>query len=134
MSDFLKAKTLLTEDIRLVLVKEEEVIISRRPGIAFLLELAEAESYQGYSAADRIVGKAAAFLYSRMQVKNVYGETMSRKALEVLKKARINFQYQILTDNILNRTNTGLCPMEQTVLEIEDHQKAFSALKDKIRQ
>lgn len=132
MIDFLKAKKLLIDDITLVLVKGDQVITSEKRGISFLLSLAYENKYQGYSAADKIVGKAAAFLYVIMQVENVYGETITKRAVEILRQANINVEYKILTENIINRTNTGLCPMELTVLNIEDKDEAFMALKKKI--
>ncbi len=134
MNDFLKAKELLVDEINLVMIKDNEVLKSKEKGIAFLFSLADKNRYQGYSVADKIVGKAAAFLYSRMQVKNVYGKTMSKKAIEVLKKYNIHVEYQIPVENIYNRTYTGLCPMELTVLNIEEKEEAFKALKDKISQ
>ncbi len=134
MKDFLKAKKLLADDVNLVLIKDDKIIKSAEKGIAFLVALAAENKYQGYSAADRIIGKAAAFLYCRMNIKNVYGEVMSEKAFEILNKAKINVEYKIITENIKNRTDTGLCPMEMTVLNIEDKEEAFRALKNKIQQ
>ncbi len=134
MIDFLKAKKLLIDDIILALVKDDQVITSEKRGISFLLSLAYENKYQGYSAADKIVGKAAAFLYVIMQVENVYGETITKRAVEILRQANINVEYKILTENIINRTNTGLCPMELIVLNIEDKEEAFMALKKKINE
>lgn len=134
MIDFLKAKKLLIDDIILALVKGDQVITSEKRGISFLLSLAYENKYQGYSAADKIVGKAAAFLYVIMQVENVYGETITKRAVEILRQANINVEYKILTENIINRTNTGLCPMELIVLNIEDKEEAFMALKKKINE
>ena len=51
------------------------------------------KDYKGYSAADKIVGRAAAFLYTLLQVKNLYGETMSKGAVEILKNAGIYYEY-----------------------------------------
>ena len=112
MIDFLKAKQLLINDITLVMVKDEQVITSKEKGISYLLSLTSENKYQGYSVADKIVGKAAAFLYVIMQVENVYGEIITKRAVEILRQANINAEYKILTENIINRTNTGLCPME----------------------
>ena len=69
-----------------------------------------------------------------MQVENVYGETITKRAVEILRQANINVEYKILTENIINRTNTGLCPMELIVLNIEDKEEAFMALKKKINE
>ncbi|MGI6608630.1 MAG: DUF1893 domain-containing protein [Erysipelotrichaceae bacterium] len=134
MKDLIKAKKLLTNDIRLVMIKDDEIIKSKEEGISFLFSLAAAEKYQGFSAADKIVGKAAAFLYCRMKIKNVYGETISKKAIDILEEAKIHVEYKILTDSIFNRTNTGLCPMELKVLDVEDKDEAYLVLKEMFEQ
>ena len=42
--------------------------------------------------------------------------------------------YDILVDRIHNRTNTGFCPMEEAVWEIEDLQEGLQAVRDKVAQ
>ena len=39
--------------------------------------------------------------------------------------------YNVLTDKIINRAKTGICPMEATVLNIEDFEKGYLALREK---
>ncbi len=40
--------------------------------------------------------------------------------------------YKILTDKIINRSGTGICPMEETVSNIEDCEQGYVALKEKL--
>ena len=35
---------------------------------------------------------------------------------------------------IVNRTNTGMCPMEMTVKDIDDLNEAEAALRNKVRE
>ncbi len=118
-----------------VLVKDGEVFTSKKTGVAPLLEFAESgKDFSGFSAADKIVGKAAALLYVYLGVAEVYGEVLSKSAEEVFKNHKIMYTYGDMTDIIVNRRGDGPCPMEQTVREISDPTAAFNALKEKLIQ
>lgn len=84
--------------------------------------------------ADRIVGKAAAMLAVSGGAKAVYGEVMSRAGLEMLQSHGITAAYGTLTEAIVNRENTGLCPMEQTVQTIDQPQAALPALLQTLKR
>ena len=90
--------------------------------------------FSGYCVADKIIGKAAALLLVASDVKCVYGEIMSQSALEVLKRHNVEFSYGELTPHIINRENTGLCPLEKCVLSIDDPSKAYEAVKKKLAE
>lgn len=131
MSDLTRAKELLKGgNITLTLVRGEEQYTSDLRGIRPLLELAEAgKHFQGWTAADKIVGKAAAMLYVCLGVKEVYGEVASRAALEVLSAYGIPLTYETLAEKIINRRGDGICPMEATVEDIRLPQEAPAALR-----
>ena len=83
----------------------------------------EGRDLRGYSAADRIVGRAAAMLFIRAGIGALYAETLSEGGLALLQAYHIPVQYGTLTSAIRNRDNTGPCPMEQAVAgvtQIED--------------
>lgn len=104
-------------------------------GVSPLLEWLDAKTdMRGFSAADRVVGKAAAFLYVLLGAKAVYADVMSRPALEVLVKNGIGAEYGKLVDAIFNRTNTGYCPMEMAVWDIEDAALVPNALKKRLAE
>lgn len=66
---------------------------------------------------DKVIGKAAAMIAIDASVNYVYGYVMSKNAAEELEKNNIKFEYEILIDNILNRDETDLCPIEKISLK-----------------
>lgn len=113
-----------------VLVKDDMVYTSKERGIKPLLHCyKEQKMKQGCSAADKVVGKAAAFFYVLLGAKELYAEVISKPALGVLEKAGIAVSYATLVDAIRNRTNTGFCPMETAVWEIDDPEDAMKAVE-----
>ena len=132
--DFQKAKEEYNKgQYTLVICKDADIVTSDITGIKPLINLIEEKKeYKGYSAADKIVGRAAAFLYTLLEVKNIYGEIMSKGATEILKNAKINFEYKTLTDFIENRKKDGMCPMDEAVKNINDPKEAYEAIKQKI--
>ena len=117
-----------------VLVKDSLVYTSNKSGILPLLEYAESgESYENFSAADKIVGKAAALLYTYLGVSRVYAEVMSKTAVEVFTAHGIEFEYDTLTDMIINRRGDGACPMEQAVANTDDCKEALALIKNKLK-
>ena len=133
--DFQKAKEEYNKgQYTLVICKDADIVTSDITGIKPLINLIEEKKeYKGYSAADKIVGRAAAFLYTLLEVKNLYGEIMSKGATEILKNAKINFEYKTLTDFIENRKKDGMCPMDEAVKNINDPKEAYEAIKEKIK-
>lgn len=113
-----------------VLCRGEEVITDTRRGIRPLLQLLEQKrTWRGYCAADKVVGKAAAFLYQLMEIDAVYAQIISQPAAQVLKSCGIQLEYHTLVPAIRNRDNTGLCPMETAVWDIHDPSEALTTLQ-----
>ena len=83
---------------------------------------------------DKIIGKAAAMLMSLGQVCYVHGIVMSQSAADWLTQEDIPFSCDTMVPCIINRTNTGVCPMEETVKLIVDEQTALEALKRKVEE
>ena len=133
--DFQKAKEEYNSGkYTLVICKDEDIIKSDVTGIRPVMTLIDSKKdYKGYSVADKIVGRAAAFLYTLLQVKNLYGETMSKGAVEILKNAGIYYEYKTLTDYIENRQKTGMCPMDEAVKDIDNPKDAYEAIRNKIK-
>lgn len=116
-----------------VLRKNDMVYFSQERGVKPLLIWLDSDiDFNGYSAADKVVGKAAAMLYVLLGVSNVHAIVISVKAKEVLEKNGIGVTYDSLVERIHNRTNTGFCPMEEAVWEMEDLQEALQAVRDKV--
>ena len=112
------------------MVMDEVIYISEERGVKPLLKCYyEKKMPSGFSAADKVVGKAAAFLYVLLGAKELYADVISRTALAVLQQYDITVTYGQLTDAIRNRTNTGFCPMETAVLAIDDPAEALLAIE-----
>ena len=125
-----RAKYLLNNGAAIALVRGDDVFSSDRKGIAPLLEFAESnKDLSGFSAADKIVGKAAALLYCYVGISEVYANVISRSACSVLSAAGISFSYDTLADYIVNRNGDGMCPMEVAVKDIAEPSQAIHALR-----
>ena len=118
------------------ILKTGEVVTSEKKGIAPMMALlAEDESVlQGAVVADRVIGRAAALLMQKAGVAEVYGEVVSGHAVKAFAAAGVSFSYGKEVEYIINRTGTGMCPMEETVLTITSAEEAYTALKEKLRE
>lgn len=135
-TDFERAWLLLQEEgYTCVLCGGDQVLTSRLRGVKPILNwLDQGLDLHGYSAADKVVGKAAAFLYVLLGVKEVYGQVMSVPAKSVLEAHGILNGCTEEVDAIRNRTNTGFCPMETAVWDIVDPQEALDAIRRKAKE
>ena len=133
MKDVDVAKNLLVDDKTCVLVLNDKIIERKERGIMPIMALLQENfDLQGYSVADRIVGKAAAYLFVYAGIKEVYSEVISESGIEVLEKYHIPYSYGTKTDVIINRKGDDICPMEKTVKDIDEPSKAYEALKEKV--
>ena len=130
MTDLERAIARLREENHTcVLCRGECFYTSDAKGIAPMMAFLDAgTALGGFSVADRVVGRAAAFLFVLAGVSAVYAEVISQGAVEVLATHGIWTEYGRLTDRIINRTGDGFCPMETAVLKIEDPNEALAAL------
>lgn len=137
MTDLEKAKGLLAAHT-CVLCRGKAVYASTKTGIAPMLDwISDGAALNGFSAADKIVGKAAALLFVYAGIEAVFGEVISEAGLAVLKAHRIPCSYGVCVPYIINRTGSGMCPMEETVQDIRDPAAALTALikkRDELRK
>ncbi len=96
--------------------------------------LAEGENCRGMFAADKVVGRAAAFLYVLLEVREVYALVMSECAEEVLLRFGVAYSFEERVPAIRNRAGDGFCPMEQAVLEIDEPNDALLAIKKRLAE
>ena len=117
-----------------VLCKGESFYTSNDRGIKPLVEwYLGGEDLSSYSAADKVVGKGAAFIYLLMQIKNIYADVISEAALSLFRKNRVNVEYAKLVPNIINRKGDGICPFEEVLLNIEDRDRALEVILNKMK-
>lgn len=136
MNDLTKACTLLDAgDYTCVVCRGEAVYTATERGVKPLLNwVNDGLDLKGFSAADRVVGRGAAFLYCLLGVREVYARVMSHPAAAVLEAHGICVQADTLVEGIVNRKGTGPCPFEAAVMEIEDAQIALTAIRNKMEQ
>ena len=136
MENLQKARDLLgSGNYTCVVCKENTVYTTTQRGVAPLLNWLETgTNLAGFSAADRVVGRGAAFLYCLLGVKEVHARVMSYPAEEVLLAHGIAASADTYVPGIINRGGTGPCPFEAAVLEIQDAQTALIAIREKRRQ
>lgn len=114
-----------------VITNGTETFESHARGVAPLLAwLEEGVIPKGCVAADRVVGKAAAFLYVHLGVCAVHARVMSRPAAEVLEKHGIAWSADEQVEAIRNRAGTGYCPMERAVWDVQEADGVPALLRD----
>lgn len=130
MSDIEKAKELFSAgEYTCVLVKDGKVFTSCLGGIAPMVGfIKDGADLNGFSASDRIVGKAAALLFVLAGVKEVFASVLSSAAEEVFAQHAVQYSFETATDVIINRAGTGPCPMENAVNGIDDPREAYDAI------
>lgn len=126
---------LTTGGFTCVLRKEETTYTATERGVKPLVRwLTEGIDARGFTAADKVVGRATAYLYVLLGVREVWAAVMSEAAVEVLTRHGIAASQEKLVKNIINRTGTGICPFEEAVLEIQDPEEALAAIRAKMAQ
>ena len=133
--DLKKAKAYLEENqCTCVLCKGEDLHCSFHRGVRPLLNFLDSgKDFSGFSAADKVVGKATAFLYCLLGVKAVHAGVLSDAAAQVLTQSNIVFSCEQQVSGIRNRDNTGPCPMEAATKNIEDPQQALLAIRKTLK-
>lgn len=112
-----------------VLYKDNKIYTSTQRGVKPLVKWLESDNdFKGCFAADKVIGKATAFLYILLGAKAVYTHVISKPALQVLNKHHIAVEYDDIVENIINRKGDGICPFESTVLDVDDTVIAYDAI------
>lgn len=126
---------LRTGEYTCVLCADNKIITTALRGVKPLMQwLQQGCIPKGFSAADKVVGKATAFLYCLLGATAVYADIMSCSGKMVLEANGIYVQYKTLTDYIQNRTKDGMCPFEAVVLECDQPQVALDAIERKMKE
>jgi hypothetical protein len=134
MTDLQIAKTKLhEEELTLVVVKSGEVLFRTRNHriTGFLDAIGElGERLEGASLADRVAGKAVAFLCAYARIKSVYASVLSKKAQTVFTQYKISVHWKDLVDNVLNANKTSVCPFEKKAEKMSSSEEAYLAFKN----
>ncbi|MDE7394510.1 MAG: DUF1893 domain-containing protein [Clostridiales bacterium] len=134
MTDLQTAKTNLAGH-SICLCKDGKCLYGEKRGIAPIMDfIADGVDLNGYSVADKVVGKAAAMLLIKCGVKSVYAEVLSGHGKRILERYGVAVDHATLTESIINRAGTDMCPMEKAVLDTDNLDEAFAILKEKTQK
>lgn len=113
-----------------------ELRTSTLHGIAPMMQMLQEdpEFLEGAFVADKMIGKAAAFLLIKGKVAYLYTDMISSYGAEVLEENKIDFEYKEMVEYILNRTGDGMCLMESVVLEAPSAEDAYLKLQNKLAE
>lgn len=134
--DLERAKLLLQQDgCTCVLCKNDAVFYGRIRGIRPLVDFLDSGlDFCGFSCADKVVGRAAAYLYCLLGVAAVHAQVMSQDAKKILLQHGIACSCDNLTNTIRNRQNTGPCPMEAATADVQTPAEALCAVRNALKQ
>lgn len=124
---------LKSSDAALVFCNEDEICSSHVRGVLNLvLMVKENRTMKGFYCADKVVGKAAAFMYAFLQPEELFCFVLSEKAKEVLDRYGIKYFYEEKVPAIINRKGDGFCPMETATERAGTPEEALSLLEEKL--
>ena len=133
MQDLQQARQLLgSGNYTCVLCRGAAVYTATARGVRPLVDwLDSGLNLAGFSAADKVVGRATAFLYVLLKVRRVHALVMSTPARNALEEHGITALCDREVPGIINRRGDGPCPFEDAVLGITDPLQALTAIRKK---
>ncbi len=134
--DLEQAKLLLQQQAcTCILCKEGIVYKSHSRGVRPLVEFLDSGTdLRGFSCADKVVGRAAAFVYCLLGIAAVHAQVMSRDAQTILTGCSIACTCDRLVDSIRNRQGTGPCPMETATRLATTPSQALEAIRQTLEK
>lgn len=131
-TDLEYAKKELSEGRAFVIVKGKKVVAeSTEKGVAPFFSAVTELNLEKASLADKIVGKAVAFLSVYGGVTSVYALVASEPAVAVLDNYAIRIEAETVVPMILNQTGDDQCPIEKVVAACNTPEEAYTVLKRK---
>ena len=129
--DLEKAKeTLKNDKCTCVLTLGNVMFKSKERGVQPLLDwMNSGNNYMGYMIADKVVGRAAAFIDIAMGIREVYAEVMSEGAKELLEKNHVEAHADTIIPQIMNNDKSDVCPLEKAVEGIENAAEALMPIE-----
>jgi len=118
-----------------VVIRDDEVIhTADGRGVAPLLALYSGDKgkLEGSCVVDRIIGKAAAMILISAGVRSVYGDVMSLSAQTYLSARGKPYRYGQSVERILAQNGVDLCPIESSVLAIDDPETGLAAIRQRV--
>jgi len=126
MSILTAKKHLLENNLTCVITDDKNIVYTSyergvTPLVIFILKDLKGNFY----LADKVIGKAAAYLCVKANIKHVFTTVISYAAIKIFKQYNISYEYEQVVSAIQNRNRDGNCPMEQLAVGVEDYNKMF---------
>jgi len=83
---------------------------------------------------DKIIGKAAAIILVSGGAAGAYGLIMSAAGRDYLTRHGITAGYGLRVGRIANRDKTGVCPIEESVMDVDDPREGLAVLRATIEK
>lgn len=119
-----KARALLVRlNCSLVVISREGAVrtfYNRGVRDLYTLLRRDPEFMDGAVVADKLTGAGAAVLMSAGNIDSLFTFVVSEPALERLRNAGIEVEYENVVSNIINRAGTDICPVEKLVAGVPD--------------
>ncbi|MDE6651858.1 MAG: DUF1893 domain-containing protein [Paramuribaculum sp.] len=112
-------ETLHKGNFSCVIYNHGAIMDCRERGVKDLLYILNTcpATLNGAIVADKVVGKGAAAIMIVGGVRKIHAEVLSKPALNLLSSTDIIVSYAELVENIINRSGTGICPIEELCKE-----------------
>lgn len=120
------------DDSSLVIYKDNQTKTYKEHGLEPLLIYLEESNFKDSYVFDKTVGRAAALLYVYGDADYVYADTISKPAIEILKKNHIKYEAKNVVEEIQNKSKTGLCPFEELTKNITNPVQAYGLIYKKV--
>ena len=120
-----------------VLVRDGVIIAQGNGrGLSPLLDLGDQspDAVKGAWVIDKVIGKAAAAICVSAGARRVHGALMCEPAQALLEEHGIAFSADKVVPQILNRDQSGLCPLEASVAELSSVPAMLTAIRAKLKQ
>lgn len=115
-----------------VVANEHSTLTFHERGVKDLHRLLHdvSQPLQGAYIADKVVGKGAAALMIAGGVKWLYAKVISEAALELFSTSNVEVEFGTKVPNIINRSGTGICPVEQLCLKCDSIEECLTAINN----
>lgn len=113
------ADILHSEGCSCVIFSHGELIKCHRRGVADLFYMLHdrPDILKGSLIADKVIGKGAAALMLLGRAAGIYADVISQPALDLFESYGMKVSSAMCVPNIINRSGTGICPVESLCLE-----------------
>ena len=107
--------------------------IGVKPLLEFMERYPEGSGGKDLVLIDKVIGKAALLLSVHLGIRVIHTPVASEAAVAAAKLHQVELHAATVVPHIINRERTGLCPLEQSVMETNDPEAALVNIRAAIK-